>query len=684
MKRICIDVGGTFTDCLVLDESGTLNLFKAPTTPGNPTDGLLDALQKAARAYEQPLNEFLGTVNLLMQGTTLATNTLLTRRGAKTGLITTKNFRDVIDLRRGIRPVGVSMYNVFIPPYEPLVPRWLRLGVDERVLYDGSVLTPLDEQETRQAALKLKAEGCETVAVGFLYSYLYPAHEKRAVEIIKEVFPEAHAIASHEILPVWREFERFTTTVVSAYVEPVISRHLTHMESRLRDAGFKGSVLMILANGMVQSVDQCIGRAVTLLNSGPAAAPSGAAHLGRGIGLNNVVSVDMGGTSFDVVLVKQGVIPTTSENWVGDERVAIKMVDVHTVGAGGGSIAWIDSLGLLRVGPGSAGADPGPACYGKGVEPTTTDADLVLGYIPHDYFLGGDIALDPQAAKRAIKKVADPLGMSVEEAAQSMFTTINHVMADQITAVLTKRGYDVRDFSMVAGGGAGPVHAAAMAQVLGIPTVVVPSVAALYSAYGMFAMDIGRDFARSHISRADGLDLGKVNSLYAEMEAEAYAAFAGMGVGKESITFTRTADMRYVGQFHEVEVEMSGDELGSEAVPVILEAFHRQHEALFEFSMPFLKVEFSTFRLKASAPKAPFALKRIGAGGKDAQAALKRRRNCIFSGKQVDTPIYDGERLLAGNVIDGPAIIEERTTTVLIPGGFRCTVDELKNYVLQQ
>ncbi|OGA13010.1 MAG: hypothetical protein A3H32_03375 [Betaproteobacteria bacterium RIFCSPLOWO2_02_FULL_63_19] len=684
MKRICIDIGGTFTDCLVLDESGTLSLFKAPTTPDNPTDGLLNALQKAAQVYEQPMNAFLGDVNLLMQGTTLATNTLLTRRGAKTGLITTKNFRDVIDLRRGIRPVGVSMYNVFIPPYEPLVPRWLRLGVDERVLYDGSVLTPLNEQETREAALKLKAEGCQTVAVGFLYSYLHPEHEKRAVEIIKEVFPEAHAIASHEILPVWREFERFTTTVVSAYVEPVIARHLTNMESRLRNAGFKGSVLMILANGMVQTVNQCLGRAVTLLNSGPAAAPSGAVHLGRGIGLGNVVSVDMGGTSFDVVLVKDGVIPTTSENWVGDDRVAIKMVDVHTIGAGGGSIAWIDSLGLLRVGPGSAGADPGPACYGKGVEPTTTDADLVLGYLPHDYFLGGDIPLDVDAARRAIKKVADPLGMSVEEAAQSMFTTINHVMADQITAVLTKRGFDVRDFSMVAGGGAGPVHAAAMAQALGIPTVVVPSVAALYSAYGMFAMDIGRDYARSYISRADSLDLDKVNALYAEMEAEAYAAFADMGVAKDSVSITRSADMRYVGQFHEVEVEISAGAVSADGVKDILQAFHRQHERLFEFSMPFLKVEFSTFRLKASSPKAPFALKKIATGGKDPAAALKRRRKCIFSGTSVDTPIYDGERLLAGNVIEGPAIIEERTTTVLVPAGFRCTVDELKNYVLQQ
>lgn len=684
MKRICIDIGGTFTDCLVLDDTGTLNLFKSPTIPRDPTEGLLNALKKAAQTYQQTLSDFLGEVNLLFHGTTLATNTLLTRRGAKTGLITTKNFRDVIDLKRAMRPVGTSMYNVFFPPYEPLVPRWLRLGVNERVQFDGSVLTPLDEQEVAEAALKLKEEGCETVAVGFLYSYLYPQHEKRAAQIIKDVFPEAHVVTSHEILPVWREYERFSTTVVSAYVEPVISHHLNKLESSLKAAGFRGSVLMILANGMVQAVNNCIGRAVTLLNSGPAAAPSGAVHLGQSLGLKNLVSVDMGGTSFDVVLVKDGTIPTSTENWVGDERVATKMVDVQTVGAGGGSIAWIDSLGLLRMGPQSAAADPGPACYGKGTEPTTTDADLVLGYVPHDYFLGGDIALDPKASRLAIKKVADPLGMSVEEAAQSMFTIVNHVMADQITAVLTKRGYDVRDFAMVAGGGAGPVHAAAIAQVLGIPTVVIPSVAALYSAFGMFAMDIGRDYARSHVARSEALDCAAVGRLLAEMEAEAYAAFAAMGVSKDSVTLTYSADMRYVGQFHEVEVEFDKSAMTPKSLPGLVEEFNHQHEKLFAFSMPTLKVEFSTFRLTASAPKAPFALKKISVGTHNADKALKRHRQCIFSGTKMDTPIYDGQHLQAGHVIDGPAIIEEQTTTVVIPGGFRCTVDEFKNYILQQ
>lgn len=684
MKRMCIDVGGTFTDCLVLDDTGVLRQFKSPTTPGDPSQGLLNAAAKAARFYDQPLATLLGDVDLLIHGTTLATNTLLTRRGAKVGMITTKGFRDVIDLRRGIRPVGVSMYNVFIPPYEPLVPRWLRLGVEERTLYDGSVLTPLNEQETREAVADLKREGVEAVAVGFLYSFVNPEHEQRAVRIAREVFPEGQVVSSHEILPEWREYERFSTLVVSAYLEPVVGKYITKLEGRLKEAGFKGSLLMMLCSGLVQTADQCVGRAVSLLSSGPSAAPAGAVHLGQSLNHSNLVSIDMGGTSFDVVLVKDGMIPTTTENWVGNERVAIKMVDVHSVGAGGGSIAWIDPLGLLQVGPQSAGADPGPACYGKGTEPTVTDADVILGYIPGDYFLGGDLKLDPEAARKAVQKVATPLGMAVEEAAQSMFTTVNHVMANQIAAVLTKRGYDVRDFAMVAGGGAGPVHAASIAEAMGIPQVIIPSVAGLYSAFGMFAMDIGRDYARSYVARAESLEVDAVNRLYEEMEAEAYAAFEAMGVAKKIVNLTRTADMRYVGQFHEVEVDVPGGTLSESSVPGILEAFNQRHENLYAFSMPHLKVQFLTFRLKASAPKAPFRLIKIDRGAADASAALKRSRTCIFAGSPVATPVYDGEKLLAGNVIDGPAIIEEATTTVVIPKGFRATVDEFKNYVLRQ
>lgn len=685
MKRVSIDVGGTFTDCLVLDEGGELREFKASTTPADPSVGLVNSLEKAARHYGQSPSQFLGDVDILIHGTTLATNTLLTGRGARTGMITTKGFADTIEIRRGIKSVHVSLYNIFIPPYKPLAKRRWRLGVEERTLGTGEILTPLNEDQVRQAVAELKGASVESVAVCFLYSYLNPTSEKRAMEIVKEEGNNLYVTASHEILPVWREYERFSTTVVSAYVGPVVARYLGSLDEKLRRAGFRGSLLIMLASGLVETVGQCVARAVYLLNSGPAAAPSGALYLGSlgSINRSSLLSMDMGGTSFDVCLVRDGQIPTTTESWVGDERVAIKMVDVSSVGAGGGSLAWIDPFGLLRVGPQSAGADPGPACYGKGTEPAVTDADLVLGYVPHDYFLGGEVSLDMDAARTAIKKVADPLGMSIEEAAGAIFTTVNRVMADNISEVSTKRGFDVRDFAIVVGGGAGPVHGASIAEALGIPTVIIPSLAALYSTLGMFAMDIGRDYARSYPTRAAGIDVDAVNHLYADMEAEATAAFQAINVSKKDVRFTHTADMRYVGQFHEVEIDVPGGVLNQEKINETVDTFHRKHETLFTFSMPFQAIEFLTFRLKATAPKAPFSLRQIGKGSSDSSSAIKRRRQCIFGGQQLDTPVYDGTKLLAGNIINGPAIIEEPTTTVVIPPAFRCEVDGSKNYILK-
>lgn len=683
MYRVCIDVGGTFTDGLLLDERGNLEQFKSPTTPQDPSIGFLTCLEKAASAFHRSLSSFLGDVDLLIHGTTLATNTLINESGAKTGMITTKDFRDIIEIRRGYKNIRTSMYNVFVPPYKPLVPRHSRLEVEERTVHSGEILTPLNEAQVPQAISKLKEKGVQSVAICFLHSYANPRNEQRATEIAKALFDGAYITASHEILPVWREFERFSTTVVSAYVGPVVERYLRALEKRLKDSGFRGSLLLMLSSGLVETVEHCIPRAVFLIGSGPAAAPSGALYLGRAVDQQNLLSIDMGGTSFDVCMIRHGQIPTSTESWVGDERVAIKMVDVHSAGAGGGSIAWVDSLGLLRVGPHSAGAEPGPACYGKGGEaPTVTDADLVLGYVPADFFLGGEIPLNVERATQAVKKVADPLNMSVSQAAQAIFTTVNSFMADQITEVSTKRGYDIRDFALVVGGGAGPVHAATIADQLGIPTVVIPTVAATYSAFGMFAMDLGRDYARSYISRADRIDLDRVTRLYEEMEQEALEASRSMHVPSGQVVFTRSADTRYIGQFHEVEVEMARGKLGPGDIETALQSFHQKHEELYTFNMHWKGVEFLTFRLKAVAPKAPFHLRQIGQGGRDASAALKRRRSCWFGGREMDTPVYDGDKLLAGNLIQGPAIIEESTTTVVIPETFSCSVDERKNYVL--
>ncbi|MBI2088127.1 MAG: hydantoinase/oxoprolinase family protein [Deltaproteobacteria bacterium] len=352
-------------------------------------------------------------MDLLIHGTTLATNTLINESGAKTGMITTKDFRDIIEIRRGYKNIRASMYNVFVPPYRPLVPRHSRLEVEERTVHSGEILTPLNEPQVEQAIAKLKEKGVQSVAICFLHSYANPRNEERATEIAKALFDGAYITASHEILPVWREFERFSTTVVSAYVGPVVERYLHALERRLKDSGFHGSLLLMLSSGLVETVEYCVPRAVFLIGSGPAAAPSGAVYLGQGVDHQSLISIDMGGTSFDVCLIRRGEIPTTTESWVGDERVAIKMVDIHSAGAGGGSIAWVDSLGLLRVGPHSAGAEPGPACYGKGGEaPTVTDADLLLGYVPADFFLGGEIPLNVERATQAIKKVADPLSRS--------------------------------------------------------------------------------------------------------------------------------------------------------------------------------------------------------------------------------------------------------------------------------
>ncbi len=684
MYRITIDVGGTFTDCLVLEDGGTLRQFKSPTTPADPSVGLLNALTKAAVGYELELDAFLGQVELIIHGTTLATNTLINRNGAKTGMITTRDFRDIVEIRRGYKNVRTSMYNVFVPPYKPLAPRYLRMEATERTTYDGTIITPLDEDEVRVAAERLKAEGVEAVAIGFLHSYANTTNERRAAEIAREVLgADVYITTSSEILPVWREFERFSTTLVSAYTGPVVERYLRTLSRRLIEEGFTGNLLMMLSDGLVETVEYCIPRAVYLIGSGPAAAPSGALQIGRATGTGDILSVDMGGTSFDICMVRDGEIPTTSDGWVQDERVAIKMIDIQSGGTGGGSIAWIDSIGLLRVGPMSAGGDPGPACYGKGgTRPTVTDADLLLGYIPADFFLGGEIPLDADAAAAAVRTIGEPLGLGLEEAAGAIFTTANSYMADQITEVATRRGHDVRDLTMVAGGGAGPVHAASIADQLHIPTVIIPPVAATYSAFGMFAMDVGRNYARSYITRSAQLDLERLNRLYAEMEREAIDGFAALDVAAEDVRFARSADLRYVGQFHEVEVAVPDGVLTRDAITTTMENFHSKHNQLYTFNMVWQGVEFLTFRLRATTPRAAFELRRIAAAQDDVSSALKRRRTCWFDGEAVDTPVYDGALLGAGHILSGPAIIEETTTTVVIPSRYDCRVDDQKNYIL--
>lgn len=686
MARVAIDVGGTFTDVLLLDDAGALQEFKVPTTPVDPSVGVIKGLEKAALASETSLEVFVGSLDLLIHGTTLATNALLTGRGAKVGMITTKNFRDLLEIRRGFKNIRTSMYNVFVPPYRPLVPRYLRLGVEERTLQTGEILTPLNMAELEKAIDKLRKQGVESIAICFLHSYVNPVNEQKAADYCRQSLNGLYVTPSHEILPVWREYERFSTTVVSAYVGPIVDKYLVTLERRLGEVGFQGSLLLVQSEGFVQSAAGSRQKAVSLIGSGPAAAPVAANYWGRSVDHKNVISIDMGGTSLDVCLIRDGEIPTTTEAWVGDERVAIKMVDIHSAGAGGGSIAWVDSLGLLRVGPQSAGADPGPACYGKGGSaPTVADADLVLGYIPHDYFLGGEIQLNEGLARQAVQKVGERLGLGLTEIAHAIFVTVNSFMADQITEISTKRGYDIRDFALITGGGAGPVHAAGIAEILGVPTVIIPRFAALYSAFGMFAMDVGQSYARSYIARADKLDLDQVNKLFLNMEDEAVRTFQGFGIGnKDDLRITRTADMRYIGQFNEVEIALPYGPLARKDVEEIVDAFHTAHRRLYNFSIPSRPVEFHTFRIKALSPKLPFTIKEGVLENTAVPSSLKRKRSCFFNGAFVEASVYDGEKLQRGDFIQGPAIIEEKNTTVVIPGSFFCEVDPFQNYILRR
>ena len=687
MSRVAIDVGGTFTDCLVLDDQGQLSDFKAPTTPEDPSRGLMECLEKAARAEGRPVRDFVAGLGCIIHGTTLATNALLTERGAKVAMLTTAGFRDELEIRRGFKNIRTSMYNLSVPPYKPLVPRYLRLPVRERTLYTGEVETAVDLATAKAAIEKCTAEDVRSIAVCFLHSYANPENERQVAELCRKSFDgHVYVTASHEVLPNWGEYERFSTTVVSAYIGPIVSEYLLELEKQLEEKGLKGGLLMVRSDALVQSASHSRRQAVTLINSGPAAAPTGALFWGRSLGQNNLISIDMGGTSLDVCLLRKGEIPTTTESWVGDERVATKMVDIHSIGAGGGSLAWIDSLGLLRVGPQSAGAVPGPACYGRGGDkPTVTDADLILGYIPKDYFLGGEIPLDEERALSAIRSVADPLKMTETQAAQTIFQTVNSLIADQVIELSTKRGLDLRDFSLAVGGGAGPVHAACVAELLGIPTTIIPKYAALYSAFGMFAMDVGREYSRSHIVRADKLDLERIESLYAELARQATEDFKETHTEASGIIFNRTADMRYAGQFHELEIPLPSRFSSPEDVEAVVKAFHARHKELYTFDLPFRGMDFLTFRLKATARrKSDLRIVPVPPGGKDPKAALKRVRRCFFGNDWVETPSYQGDRLLAGNIISGPAVIEEKATTVVIPKAFTCTVDAGGTYVLRR
>lgn len=684
MLRVSVDIGGTFTDMVVADPDGTVAIYKSPSTPQQLSKGVMDCFRKAASARETSLADLLADVDSIIHGTTATTNALLTRRGARTGIVTTEGFRDIIELRRGIR-VGHSPYNLKVPFPEPLVTRDRIIGVRERVGYDGRVVTPLDEDGVAKAAERLGRDGIEALAVCFLFSHVNPSHETRAAEICRELLPDVFVTTSSEVLPASREFERFNTTVVGAYGGPVFSSYIDRLEDDLKASGFGGNLVLIQSNGGIQNIAAAKRNPVSTLLSGPAAGPSAGAFLGKDLS-GNILSVDMGGTSFEVAMIRDGETLLTTETWLSEQRLAVKLVDVHSIGAGGGSVAWFDPLGLLRVGPQSAGSVPGPACYGNGgTEATVTDANVVLGYIAPDYFLGGEISLDEAAARRVVEdNVGRPLGVDVAEAAYAIYDIVNEGMADALNERCTKRGFDPREFLLISAGGAGGLHAATIAQKARITRVMIPRVASTYCAFGMQLPDYSHDYVRSYAAPLEGFDVERAETLFAEMEAEGRAALAAAGVPAERMRFSRSMDMRYLGQFHEVDVPLADGALDAETLGDVRAAFHARHEERFAFSLQDRKVETLYLRLRAIGSTAKLEMNEMPTAPKDAPSSKKGTRSAYF-GKDwgwAEVDVHEGEKLLRGASVAGPAIIEEPTMTVLVPQGFVCEVDRFGNFLL--
>ncbi|MGE0824620.1 MAG: hydantoinase/oxoprolinase family protein [Candidatus Binatia bacterium] len=682
-----IDVGGTFTDLVCADEAGHIETEKVLSTAENQAVGVLGGIDKLAMKYGVAGADFLSQIAVIVHGTTVATNTMLEYNGANTGLITTAGFRDIIEIRRNYKEAA---FDIRLPAPQQIAPRRARLGVTERIDAAGSIVKPLAEDEVREAVRRLAQLQVEAIAVCYLFSFLNPVHELRTRDIIRETLPDVYISLSCEILPQVREFERLSTTLVDAYVTPRLRRYLQRLEAELRHRGFPGAIFIMHGNGGVVGLEQASEHGVHALLSGPASGVVAGAHLGASSGFRNVITVDMGGTSFDVCLVQDGRPKIGTEQWMSRYRVAVPFIDIHTIGAGGGSIAWVDEGGALRVGPQSAGAQPGPACYGfGGQEPTVTDADVVLGYINPGSFLGGEMQLNIEAARLAIsRKVAEPLGMDVLEAASGIFRLVNNGMSNSVRQVSLSKGYDPRDFALTAFGGAGAIHAGALVEELGIRTILVPkSTAPVLCALGDLLSDLRVSRVRSFYARGREVEVARLNELLRRMREEAENALGKQQPHLQGVRTQFSLEMRYIGQTHEVTVGIPRQTgtIDEDDLVATIDGFHDLHKQLYTFNKPHDDVEILNVHLDLVGVRVKPTLQTSPRGEADPQTAYIGTRPVysLLSRDFVETNIYDGDRMKAGHCVDGPAVIEERQTSIVLFPGQRAVLDEHLTYVIE-
>ena len=683
--RLGIDAGGTFTDFVVADrKSGQVKLFKALSTPADPTKAIENGLKLVADDFGLSVHAIISNCDLCINGTTVGLNALITHRGGKTGLICTAGHEDSVEIRNGHKEDGYR-YDPEYPAATMLVPRYLRKGVRERVISDGSVRTAMHEEDVRAACELFKSEGVETVAISFVWSVLNTAHEKRAAAIVREILPNAILTIGSELYPQIREYTRTSTAVVNAYLAPVMRKYVAAVDAYFKAHGARQPVRYFQSNGGLAIGQVMTDRSVYAINSGPASAPQAGLYVCAPFKKKNVITVDMGGTSFDITLTKEGQTNLNKNVDFLRYRIGVPMIQVETLGAGGGSIGWIDSHGILQVGPQSAGSDPGPACYGQGgVEATTSDANLVLGYLNPVGLLGGKLPLDLAMARTAVKRVADKLGMSVERAAYGMYTIVNNNMVNGIRRVSVERGYDPRDFVLVGAGGATAAHITALAREMGIKTIILPKLASGLCAFGQIISDVKYNYMATAPARLDNPEAcTRINALFGEIEVKGFSHLVSDGFAKKDIVVKRSMDMRYVGQVHECTVDIETFEINAKTIGKVMDAFHKRHEELYTYSERHNAVEVvnieSTVFGRIEKPKLPKYTKRG-----TAKAALKGYRKAIFeaSGKTTKTPIYDGEKLGVGAKVLGPAIVEEVTTTIVIEPGWTAVLDATGSYVI--
>ncbi len=670
--RIGVDIGGTFTDVVVVDERGDIGLRKSLSTPDDLWRGIAEGLKGLD----------LGRAELIVHGTTVGINALLEGKGEATGLITTRGFRDVYEIGRHNRE---EMYDLFYAKPVPLVPRRHRLEVRERIDARGRVLVPLEEADVLAAIDHFKRHDIRSIAVCLLHSYANPEHEIKIGQIIARCYPEALVSLSHELAREWREYERTSTTVINAYIMPKVRGYLDKMERELERLGYIRPLFISQSNGGLVSTGSAVAKPVHTIMSGPAGGVAGGLFFGRLLGYENLITFDMGGTSTDVALIHCGAARMTVEARIERRPLMVPMIDIRSIGAGGGSIAWLKEGRALNVGPGSAGADPGPACYGRGgAEPTVTDANLALGRLHPRFFLGSEMKLERSEAEKAIaRRIAAPLGLGLDEAARGIVRIVNTKMAHAIRAITIQRGFDPKDFVLLAFGGAGPMHACSLAAELGIPKIVVPLYPGNFSALGMLTSDVRHDFSRTCLARWDKLDIGLISGLFGELEREALLTLKREGLPEDRIVCRSSIDMRYIGQEYTVNVPLDSMRLAPAHLAQLRSQFDSLHEMTYGHSSTAEPVELVNLRLTALGRSTPLELKPIERGTERApRDSIVDELEVFFEESVYACPVYNRAKLLAGNRIPGPALIIEKGATTVLEPGFVLEVSEHGNLII--